>query len=123
MTSSPPPPDNTEASPIDVVALLDRVGGDEDLLRELTVIFLAEYPSLLREIEDGVEAGDARRVELAAHSLKGSVANFGAQRATEAAYSMETLARSGDLSRARPALSRLLSEFDSLQPCLQQLSE
>ena len=113
----------TDSFPIDRAALLDRVGGDEDLLRELTAIFLTEYPLLLLEIETGLVEGNAQRVELAAHSLKGSVANFGARNALEAARCMEALARGCDLSGAREALSHLRFEFEQLQPCLQQLSE
>ena len=89
---------NTSA--IDRVSLLDRVGGDEELLREITSIFLAEYPELLRSIQNGLAAGDAQRVERAAHSLKGSVANFGADSATQAAYRLETIGRKGSLHRS-----------------------
>ena len=112
---------NTSA--IDRVSLLDRVGGDEDLLREITSIFLAEYPELLRSIEDGLAAGDAQRVERAAHSLKGSVANFGADSATQAAYRMETIGRKGSLTEAPEAYEELISQFQRLQPVLEQLSE
>jgi two-component system, sensor histidine kinase and response regulator len=108
---------------VDRAILLDRVGGDEELLRELTTIFLDEYPDLMREIEVGLAAGDARRVEHAAHSLKGSVANFGAPDATQAAHGLETLARSGRLSDAPPAFALLVVEFERLRPLLQQLSE
>ena len=45
---------------IDRTAVLDRVGGDHELLRDITAIFLAEYPALLGEIQEAVAARDAK---------------------------------------------------------------
>jgi two-component system, sensor histidine kinase and response regulator len=106
---------------IDRAVILDRVGGDEELLREITAIFMEEYPSLIHEIEVAVHDSDAKRLEKAAHSLKGSVANFGAHRATQAAYRLETLGRRGELGDASVALNDLLFEFHQLQPALEDL--
>lgn len=107
---------------IDRAMILDRVGGDEDLLREITVIFLEEYPSLILEIESAVTCVDAKRLERAAHSLKGSVANFGARGATQAAYRLETLGRRGELAEVGPAFEDLVAEFLRLQPALEDLA-
>jgi HPt (histidine-containing phosphotransfer) domain-containing protein len=101
--------------------ILDRVGGDEDLLREITAIFVEEYPQLLQEIEAAIRDRSAVRLERAAHTLKGSVSNFGAQAATEAAYRLETLGRQGKLEQAEEALPDLLSEFVQLESALHQL--
>jgi two-component system, sensor histidine kinase and response regulator len=103
---------------VDRAALLDRVGGDEDLLREIASIFLDEYPALIEEIRSAVGALDAKGIEGAAHSLKGSVANFGAQAATQAAFRLETLGRKGQLDEAPVAFDELLSEFQQLHPAL-----
>lgn len=112
----------TASALIDRVALLDRVGGDEDLLREITGIFLEEYPSLIRDIQAAYAAGDAKRLERAAHSLKGSVSNFGAEAATQAAYKLETIGRKGEFAGADTALRDLVSLFAQLQPVLQNLA-
>jgi len=107
---------------IDRAAILDRVGGDHDLLREITSIFLAEYPGLIGEIQESVAARDAIRLEKAAHSLKGSVSNFGAQAATQAAYRLETIGRRGHFEDASEALADLLMQFQQLQPFLEDLA-
>ena len=44
---------------VNYAAMLDRVGGDETLLREITSIFLEEYPILLTEIRRCIAAADA----------------------------------------------------------------
>jgi HPt (histidine-containing phosphotransfer) domain-containing protein len=113
---------NTSAQLLDRATILDRVGGDEDLLREITAIFLEEYPSLIEEIHIAVTAHDAKRLERAAHSLKGSVSNFGARAATEAAYTLETLGRRGEMQNAGSALDHLVSQFEQLQPALEHLA-
>ena len=102
--------------------ILDRVGGDEELLYEIAAIFLEEYPSLLHDIKAAVSGGDAKRLERAAHSLKGSVGNFGAHNATQAAYRLEISGRREDLRDAPKALEDLVSEFRSLQPDLERLA-
>jgi two-component system sensor histidine kinase/response regulator len=107
---------------IDRAAVLDRVGGDTDLLRDITAIFLSEYPGLVHEIREAVMAKDAKRLERAAHSLKGSVSNFGAQAATQAAYHLEVIGRRGELEAAGMALKALLEEFEQLEPALESLA-
>ena len=109
-------------SPINREMILDRVGGDEELLREITSIFLEEYPALIGEIQAAVVSGDLKRLERAAHSLKGSVANFGAQTATDAAYRLETIGRKGQVDQASDALADLILEFQRLQPVLEELA-
>lgn len=107
---------------IDLETILDRVGGDQELLREITGIFLAEYPALLADIQAAIEAGDAKRLERAAHSLKGSVANFGARAATDVSFQLEIMGRKGHLEHSPEAFAELLTRFRQLQPCLEALA-
>jgi HPt (histidine-containing phosphotransfer) domain-containing protein len=107
---------------IDRAAVLDRVGGDEDLLREISAIFVAEYPALIEEIRSAINAGDAKRLERAAHSLKGSVSNFGAPAATEVSYKLETMGRRRELATAPAAFDELVLQFQQLRPELEHLS-
>ncbi len=103
---------------LDHALALERVGGDQGLLREIAVLFLNEYPRSIAEIRQAIESGDAVGLERAAHSLKGSIGNFGAQQAFQAALHLETIGRSGDLSPVREAFDDLVSALDSLRPAL-----
>ena len=67
-------------SSLDRRLALSRVGGDMELLREIAALFLEECPRSLLEIHQAVTGEDAAKLENAAHSLKGSVANFGRRR-------------------------------------------
>ncbi|MBW2615120.1 MAG: Hpt domain-containing protein [Deltaproteobacteria bacterium] len=100
----------------DMTEALENVGGDMDLLKEIIEIFLEDYPNQMKQIQGGISSGDAVVLEHAAHSLKGSVANFAAKRAYDAAYRLEVLGREGDLGEANEALGDLdreIREFDA----------
>lgn len=102
---------------------LQRVGGDEDLLREIAELFISDYPRCIDEIRDAVNSGDARALELAAHGLKGAVSNFAAEPARLAAHHLEDIGRSGDLQRSPEALKELVHQFLLLHPVLASLAE
>lgn len=92
---------------LDHEVAMSRVGGDAELLKELAGLFLEEYPRLLAELREAHVQGDAKRVESTAHGLKGSVANFGAQPAVDAALIIEQLGRSGNLQGVGDVLQSL----------------
>ncbi len=101
---------------LDESLALSRVGGDFDLLREVVELFLNDYPNSLEKIRTAVNAHDPSGVEHHAHSLKGSVSTFGAQRAFEAALALERKGRSGDLTGAEESLRKLENVFEALRP-------
>ncbi len=101
---------------------LERVGGDLELLQEIAQLFLEHSPSLVDEMRTALENGDAKSLERAAHSLKGSVSNFGAEAAHKAALQLETIARSCDLPAATEALRKLECELGRLRPELAELA-
>lgn len=92
---------------LDYELALSRVGGDADLLKELGGLFLDEYPRLLAEIHDAQEKGAAEQLEHAAHSLKGSAANFGAKEAVALSAEIEQLGAKGDVESAGQMLPAL----------------
>ena len=108
---------------LDRALALSRVGGDEDLLREIAVLFLDDYPNLVQKIQDALVRNDAQGLERASHSLKGSVANFGAEAAYQAALELEKIGRSRDLTLAHIAYAGLEQSLNSLRPELVALAE
>ena len=93
---------------------LQVVAGDKELFQEIAGIFLEDLPASMARIKEGISKGDAYALEQAAHSLKGSVGNFGAKRAHEAAYQLEKLGKEGKMGDAADALSKLEKEFRAL---------
>lgn len=107
-----------QLSNLDRAIALERVGGDEQLLREIAILFLDEYPKMLKAIQLAVENRDAGSLERAAHGLKGSVGNFGAHRAYQAALRLEMIGRSRDLASVGEAYGELVQALESIRPAL-----
>ncbi len=110
------------SSVMDVDEAIERVGGDMELLKELTDIFIIDSNKLLTEIKEALSNADDRALERSAHALKGAVSNFSALRAHEKAYHMETLGRQGDISLAEKELENLNKEIESLKSALVELT-
>jgi HPt (histidine-containing phosphotransfer) domain-containing protein len=79
----------------DADAALTRLDGDEELLVMLVGVFQQDSADLYRQLLNGVDRGDLRVIERAAHSLKGLASNFDAHEAAQAALDVERLARTG----------------------------
>ena len=107
--------------PFDRRAVLKRLGDDEEILKEIAALFVAGSPEMLDQIRQSMEAGDVLRLEKAAHLMKGSVSNFGAEEAVQAALHLEVMARTGDLTRARQAFGDLEKAVQAVQTALMQV--
>jgi HPt (histidine-containing phosphotransfer) domain-containing protein len=102
---------------------LERVGGDEELLQEVARLFLSDCSRAMNEIRTAIDTGDAKRLEREAHSLKGSVSNFGAEPVVEAARELELMGRLGNLATAVQSYQLLETKLSALKPELEHLCE
>jgi HPt (histidine-containing phosphotransfer) domain-containing protein len=68
---------------------LDRIGGDEALLREMIDIFGHCLKDDMDKLGRSIEEGDQESIRRNAHRIKGSIGNFGMNRAYNAAYAIE----------------------------------
>jgi CheY-like chemotaxis protein/HPt (histidine-containing phosphotransfer) domain-containing protein len=109
-------------APIDPSAVLARMGGDHEAVRQLVEVFRQDCPALVADIEVAVRVGDANRLKVAAHTLRGMVAFFAADRATAAALALEQLGEAGDLTAAGEAVGVLHRELGELEPLLRSLA-
>ncbi len=103
------------ASGLDRQLALSRVGGDEDLLKEIAAIFIEEYPKTLNELRKAIADGDAATLERSAHGLKGAVANFSARAAVSLALELENMGHARNLAEANPTLERLQQTLIALE--------
>lgn len=105
----------------DLDAALSRVDGDREFLNEIVLLFLQDYPKALEEIRAAIARQDPQAVTFFANSLRGSLSNFSATPAVNAALQLETLGRQGDLSTAQSALTQLEESIAELKPALASL--
>jgi signal transduction histidine kinase len=120
--SQPAAPANEEKSPpFDLEAALEIVEGNRELLLELVQLFLEESPAQMADLSRAIARRDGAGVSLHAHSLKGPLNSLGAGAASDAAWRLEQMGRSGQLDgldEAREALERALEQ---LEPALSAL--
>jgi len=90
-------------------------GMEEDILKEVVPVFLADRKERISKLTEAVEAGDAKEVKLCAHTIKGGAGNVGAKKLSEAASKLEQLASQGDLSDAGKLLDQIKTEFKKFE--------
>ncbi|MFO8033072.1 MAG: response regulator [Desulfohalobiaceae bacterium] len=99
--------------------LLERVGEDKEVMREILESVLKDAPDRLESLKKAVEARNLQEVHSLAHSIKGMAGNISAPRVRETAFKLETLGANQELSGMEELISELENEFALLQKALQ----
>ena len=107
---------------IDKDALLKAFDNDWDFLKEVIDMFIADYPKMLKNIHDAIQAKDAPALQRTAHALKGMLGNFQVETATQKAYNLEKIGGEENLEQAADIYTQLSTELDSLERMFLDLS-
>ena len=110
------------AAPDISVQVLARVGGDRQLLAEISRLFVDDAPRHLERIRRALDARDGEALRRAAHGLKGAAANFDAHGVVNAARALEEIGRTGDFDDHDAAWRTLAIETDQLIGVLRAVS-
>jgi len=86
---------------------LQRLGNDQQLLRDMAGFYIEDVPQLMGELRSALETSDVELATRSAHSLKGLSSNFEATFAIGAAMAVENAARGGDLLKAAGGVEEL----------------
>lgn len=105
-------------APFDEAAVLARVGGNRDVLRGLIGVLYQDCSTQMAELGAALRTGDGRRVYAAAHTVKGMVAFFGADTASDAALKLERAGERGELAGASHTLDQLAQGLQELSVAL-----
>ena len=117
-----PTPTSSSAPGVpDRKVLLEFFDGDPEFLAEVVNIFLQECPQQLTAMREAIAGGDAALLEQTAHSLKGSVSNFGVPAVFYALQNLEKMGRTGELASAAQAFADLEEKIRPLQTALADL--
>jgi HPt (histidine-containing phosphotransfer) domain-containing protein len=109
------------SNPLDLETALARLGGDEELLKQAAALFLDESDFLLASIRAAVANQDPESVELASHTLKGSMANFGATPACDLAFKLEIMGRERNLVGDTAVMTALEAEVERVTSAVADL--
>ena len=101
--------------------LRDLNPGDDSFLRDLIQIFLEDTPRRIAEIHTALAMADNRTLIIAAHSLKGSAANFGAKPLRDLCERVELCGKKGALAEVPAQLPALEEEFGRVAAELEAL--
>jgi signal transduction histidine kinase/CheY-like chemotaxis protein/HPt (histidine-containing phosphotransfer) domain-containing protein len=116
VTASPAKPGIPRAKLVtwDRAKTLERLDGDENLLREVIHIFLEETPKLMAQLRQGIADTNASLVERTAHSLKGELSYLGLTSASERARDLEQVGRKSELANADQLFAVLETEISDI---------
>ena len=107
-----------EPSPVheewNVQLALECVDGCESDLRDLLLIWLRQSPDLLSSIRSALENDEPEKLQLAAHTLRGSLQILCADKACAYAAELEIAAKSRETASAAGVLPKLEIEIDDL---------
>ena len=116
-TITPPVPKNPDESVavFDRDSLLERLGGQEEMLGIFFDMFAKNVASYLELLQSALLQGNAEQVRIQAHTIKGAAGNISALQVCKTATVMEAHAREGHLDEAASLLQRLKDEIEAFQ--------
>jgi HPt (histidine-containing phosphotransfer) domain-containing protein len=94
--------------------------GEPDVLAEILNVFLSEVPRRIDRMKSAFRDGNAVEVQRAAHSLKGSSGNIGADGMFELCRQIDERAKAGEL-RLEPLLEALDREYFQVEAAIKRL--
>ena len=88
-------------SPFDRSTMLERLGGDAELLDEVLELFVEECDAMVNGVRQAVQSRDSGDLRAAAHTLKGALLNIAAEPSADAARKLELMGRDEDLAGSK----------------------
>jgi two-component system sensor histidine kinase/response regulator len=101
--------------------LVERLGGDASLLKDVIRLFLEDCPLRLAAIKQAVDQKDAELIRTTAHALKGAAGTLSARGVFEAAQTLERLGAEALLEPTQAAWRSLAKEATELMDTFRQM--
>ena len=99
---------------------LDEAGG-KDLMKKVLNIFLESAQTSVVQIENAIRTGDSKVLSRAAHTLKSSTANVGAETLSAFYRQLERLGREERIDEARALLDQIRREHHRAVSSIQEI--
>ncbi len=123
-TTGPPPaplvaPKAAKAMLFDSQKFGETVMGNEVLARRVIGRFVNDMPRQLALLAKAVSDGDAPRVRMMAHSIKGAAASVSGPEIRDASWKLEQQGRDVNLTGAPAAMIELSASFERARPVME----
>lgn len=82
---------------LDRHAILERLGGDEDILAMMLEMYLQDVGNNCAALDAVLASGDAKTLQREAHTIKGLLSTFSDDKGAAAAFAIEQKAKFGDV--------------------------
>jgi two-component system, sensor histidine kinase and response regulator len=115
-------PQTINRDTLDGLRELDPNGGT-DLIKEVLRLFLKSTPTVVAQLRAGVVTGDSRAVARAAHTLKSSATNVGAESLANGYRELEKLGRQDRIEEAHGLCDAVVAEHDRAMIALREILE
>jgi CheY-like chemotaxis protein/HPt (histidine-containing phosphotransfer) domain-containing protein len=109
-----------EECPVDWEQALSGFEGNRRLLLMASQGFVDEHQAMLAAVRMSVEAGDAAKLKIAAHTLKGALRYFGQNPAVDLAYRLERMGQNGSLEGAVEVFDLLEDETTGIVSAIER---
>jgi HPt (histidine-containing phosphotransfer) domain-containing protein len=96
--------------------------GEGEFLKELVTIFLEDTPKQLAQLEEAVGRNDPSGVVRAAHTIKGSAGNFGAEEFADLARQIESAGKANEIATAAGFMPEFKLRFGKVSAALKELA-
>ena len=108
---------------INMEELLEIMSGDEELLQECLEYFVGDYPEMLGNIKDAIDAGDPSGLDRNAHAFKGTLKYIAAGKASDIAFQLERMGKDGNLDEAEDTYLLLAQECERLKGFIKNIQQ
>jgi len=108
-------------SPWDLEALMERLDGDQELLRELLAMFREDVQMNLQKSHAAIGIGNYEQLSRTAHTMKGMLRNLSMNAAGETAAVLETAASENREGESKELLQKLEKELEGILPEVETL--
>jgi HPt (histidine-containing phosphotransfer) domain-containing protein len=100
----------------DLKELMERLDDDQELLRELLVMFREDVRMNLEKTRRAIGTGDYEGLAHTAHTMKGMLKNLSMGTAAETAAALEKASRENRQGDSRELLEKLVKELERILP-------
>ncbi len=108
---------------IDEKKLIESLESDWVLINEIASLCLVKLPEYVALIEKSVLDKNFEKLELHAHTLKGSISYFGYEPVRAASYALETSGREQKWDKVPSQLDTLRKEFTTFYKALEEFAK